>query len=153
MSPRSISWRRRYDPGMNLASVLLARAATDPGAAALRSETATLTYGELDDRSGNLAGDLRARLMPGARIGIVTGNVPLFVVAYVAALRAGMIAVPLDPTSPAAELSRSLGTVDAALVVASERHSRHRGLDGYDVVALGADGLVPGVETPTSHAI
>jgi long-chain acyl-CoA synthetase len=138
---------------MNLASVLLARAATDPDAVALRSETATVTYGELDDRSGILAGDLRAQLMPGDRVAIVTGNVPLFVVAYLASLRAGMIAVPLDPTAPAAELRRSLGTVEAAVVVVSETHARHRGLDGCDVIAFGADGVVPGVETPTSHAI
>jgi long-chain acyl-CoA synthetase len=144
---------RRYDPGMNLASVLLARAASDPSAVALLAETGTVTYGELDDRSVALAAELRDRLTPGSRVGIVTGNVPLFVVAYLASLRAGMITVPLDPTCPAAELSRSLATVEAALVVASERHGRHRGLDGYDVIALGGDGAVPGVAAPPSRAI
>src|SRR3954467_15722918 len=98
---------------MNLASVLLARAGTEPGAIALRAEAGTVTYGELDHRSGALAGTLGSRLAPGTRVGLVAGNVPAFVVGYLAALRSGMIAVPLDPTSPALELSRSLGTVGA----------------------------------------
>ena len=129
---------------MNLASVLLAHAAVEPDATALLSESGPITYGELDSRSALLAGELATRLEPGSRVGIVAPNGPAFVVAYLAALRAGMIASPLDPTSPAKELSRSLATVGAALVVASDAHARHRGLEGHDVVALDAGGAVTG---------
>ena len=127
---------------MNLASVLLARAGSEPDAAALLSESGTVSYGDLDDRSARLAGELSGRLAPGSRVGIVAANGTAFVVAYLASLRAGMIASPLDPTSPAAELSRNLATVGAALVVASEAHAGHRGLDGHDVVALDAGGAM-----------
>ena len=56
---------------MNLASVLLARASTEPGATALLSEGGPVTYGELDDRSARLAGVFLARLEPGSRVGVV----------------------------------------------------------------------------------
>src|SRR5437016_3400826 len=98
---------------MNLASVLLARVATDRDAIALRTDAGAITYSELDDRSGTLAGELHRRLTPGSRVGIVTGNVPLFVVSYLAVLRSGMVAVPLDPTAPPRELSRALTIVGA----------------------------------------
>ena len=93
---------------MNLASVLLARAGSDPSAVALYSDTGTVTYGELDERSGRLAREHLDRLDAGTRVGIVAGNGIAFVVAYLAALRAGTIAVPLDPTSPPAELEADM---------------------------------------------
>jgi long-chain acyl-CoA synthetase len=130
--------------GMNLASVLLARAEQEPTAVALRCESGTVSYGELDDRSAGLASVLSQRLEPATRIGLVAGNVPAFVVGYLAALRAGMIAVPLDPTAPALELGRALATVGAGLVVASEAYREHGGLEGHTVVALAADGTLPG---------
>jgi long-chain acyl-CoA synthetase len=144
---------RRYDPGMNLASVLLARAGSEPGAVALHTEMGTISYGELDQRSAALAGVLGQRTERATRIGLVAGNTPAFVVAYLAALRAGMIAVPLDPTGPARELGRNLTTVGAGLVVASETHRAHggfkgAGLEGTVVVVLAADGTFDGAAAP-----
>jgi long-chain acyl-CoA synthetase len=139
---------------MNLASVLLARARSEPEAVALVGEARSLTYGELDERSGSLAHARLARLAPGTRVGVVAGNGPAFVVAYLAALRAGMVAVPLDPTAPAAELGRNLATVGAGLVVASEVHHGHGGLEGHEVVVLSADGTVAGAPgEPATHPI
>jgi long-chain acyl-CoA synthetase len=131
---------------MNLASVLLARAGREPGAIALVAEAGSLTYGELDERSARLAAAHFGRLGPGVRVGLLAGNSPAFVVAYLATLRAGMVAVPLDPSAPAAELSRALSTVGAGLVVAADAYRDHPGLAGYDVVALRADGA--GIDTP-----
>jgi len=128
---------------MNLASVLLARASTEPGATALAAESGPVSYGDLDGRSARLAGVFLARLEPGSRVAVVAPNGPAFVVAYLASLRAGMIAVPLDPGAPALELTKALATVGAAIVVASEGNVPKRGLDGYDVVALAADGSLP----------
>ena len=129
---------------MNLASVLLARARSEPGAIALHTETGRVSYGDLDARSTQLAGVLLERLAPGRRVGVVAPNGAAFVVAYLASLRAGMIAVPLDPTNPALELSRALATVGAGLVVASEDNAAHRGLVDHDVVTLDSDGGIPG---------
>lgn len=137
---------------MNLASVLLARAGTEPDAISLRTETGPVTYGELDDRSARLATVLQERLAPGSRVGLVAGNGPAFVVAYLASLRAGMIAVPLDPTSPALAMSRALATVGADLVVASGDNLAHRGVEGRDVVALDPDGSVSGASGGGSTA-
>ena len=138
---------------MNLASVLLARAGSGPEAIALHADDGPVTYGELDARSGALAAAYLDGLEPGTRVGIVAGNGPAFVVAYLAALRAGMIAVPLDPAAPPAELSRNLSTVGAGLVVASEPHRKHGGLDGNTVVALPVDGSLPGIAPSAKHTI
>ncbi len=140
---------------MNLASVLLARVATDGDAIALRAEAgaSAVSYAELDDRSGVLAGALRERLTPGSRVAIVTGNVPLFVVAYLASLRAGMVAVPLDPTAPARELSRALTIVGAELVIVSETYGAHRGLDECETIAFDAAGIVAGLAAPATREI
>ena len=129
---------------MNLASVLLARARSAPDAVALLGESGSVSYGELDARSARLAGVLLDRLAPGTRVGVVAPNGAAFVVAYVAALRAGMIAAPLDPSSPAIDLSRSLATVGAGLVVASEGNAAHRGLVDHDVVVLDTEGNLAG---------
>jgi long-chain acyl-CoA synthetase len=127
---------------MNLASVLLARAGSEPHFVALRAEASTITYGDLDDRSARLGAVLAERAAPQARVGIVAGNGPAFVVGYLAALRAGLIAVPLDPTAPALELSRALATVRADLVVASQASGTHQGFERREVIVLADDGSV-----------
>jgi len=126
---------------MNLASVLLARAGTDPGTVALRRDGAIVTYGTLDERSAHLALTALGGIEPGTRVGLLAGNSVAFVVAYLAVLGAGLIAVPLDPSAPPDELRRALTTVDAKLVVASEANRTHAGLDGRDVIVLDADGV------------
>jgi long-chain acyl-CoA synthetase len=130
-------------PPMNLASVLLARAGTDPNATALLTEGGPVTYGELDDRSARLTGVFLARLEVGSRVGIAAPNGAAFVVAYLAALRAGMIAAPFDPNAPALELTKAFATVGATIVIAAEGNVPKRGLDDYDVVTLAADGSLP----------
>ena len=130
-------------PPMNLASVLLARAGTEPGATALHTDTGPVTYGELDDRSARLAGVFMARLEVGSRVGVVAPNGAGFVVAYLASLRAGMVAAPFDPGAPALELTKALATVGAAIVVAVDGSVPPRGLDGYDIVTLAVDGTPP----------
>ena len=153
MSPDSISWRAGTIPGMNLASVLLARASSDPSAVARYSDAGAVTYGELDERSGRLARAHLDGFDAGTRVGIVAGNGVAFVVAYLAALRSGKVAVPLDPTAPAAELRRSLATVGADVIVASASHSGHAALEGQNVIVLGTDGSVAGeADGPSDHS-
>jgi long-chain acyl-CoA synthetase len=130
---------------MNLAAVLLARAGAEPKAPALRTDDGRqgiVTYGDLDGRSARLATLALGGLEPGTRVALVAGNSVAFVVAYLAVLRAGLIAVPLDPSAPAGELGRALATVGAGLVLASEPHRAHPGLADRDVVALDAQGIV-----------
>jgi long-chain acyl-CoA synthetase len=101
---------------VNVASII------DPhpaDAVALISRGATTTYGELLDQVGHVRGGLTALgLEPGDRVGILCANNWYFVVSYLGALGAGLVAVPLNPTSPAKELEKELAAIGArALVV------------------------------------
>ncbi len=53
----------------------------------------------------------------GDRVALLLGNSPQFVVAYLATLGLGAVAVPLNPTSPAPELESELVTVGAKVVI------------------------------------
>jgi long-chain acyl-CoA synthetase len=102
--------------GVNLARLI------DPhpaGASALIDEDGTVTtYGQLR----RLVAGERRRLAgegigPGDRVAIISPNEPAFVVAYLAILGVGAIAVPLNPTSPQPELVHQLDAVEAVAVL------------------------------------
>ncbi|HWL45316.1 MAG TPA: AMP-binding protein [Ilumatobacter sp.] len=100
---------------MNLAHLLDGH---DPAGIAVISRNRATTYGELTDQVARLRGGLvAAGIAPGERVAILCGNNRYFVVAYLAALGAGAVAVPLNPTSPGPELARELGVVTPAAVV------------------------------------
>ncbi len=87
---------------------------------ALVSGADTVTYGEL--RSAVAAG--RAHLAhlglePGERVALVSGNSIGFVIAYLAVLGRGLIAVPLNPQYTKTELREQLSAVQAAAVIGS----------------------------------
>ena len=64
-----------------------------------------ITYGELREQVERLAGGLAARgLTDGAPVALVLPNVPAFPIAFLAILRAGAVAVPLNPHFKEAEL-------------------------------------------------
>lgn len=100
---------------MNLAQIVEPHART---AVAFRFQGEDLTYGELRERCTAVRAGLASRgIGPGERVALLFGNTPEFAVAYLGVLGAGAVAVPLNPTSPAAELDRELRTVRAALVL------------------------------------
>jgi len=83
--------------GLNLASLLTESAERTPEAPAIRLGDLELSYGELDERSAQLATLLREKGMrPGDRIGVMLPNVPEFPVAYYGVLRAGGTVVPMN---------------------------------------------------------
>jgi long-chain acyl-CoA synthetase len=101
---------------MNLATVIEDHDADRP---ALHSRGEVITYGELRDRVAQARGALVARgIEPGDRVAVVSGNNWYFVVAYLATLGVGAVAVPLNPLSPAPELTRELAAVGARLALA-----------------------------------
>jgi long-chain acyl-CoA synthetase len=104
---------------MNLAGALLATAGHDPDRPALRIPTGAISYGDLARRAAALRLAIGQRASPGDRVAIAAGNEVSFVVAYLATLAAGAVAVALNPTAPAAELARDLGMVKPSLLVAS----------------------------------
>ena len=102
-------------PPVNLAEVL------DPHpdeAVALVTRGRPVTYAQLRREVGVLRGAFdQLGLQTDERIAIVGDNNLTFVVPYLAALGAGCVAVPLNPTSPPAELQRQLEAADCAAVV------------------------------------
>nr|WP_030502877.1 AMP-binding protein [Micromonospora purpureochromogenes] len=100
------------------------RAATERGdRAALRWRERTLTWSELDDAVTATARALLADAPPATgpghppRVAVAFGNTPDFVVTYLAALRAGLVAVPVNPALTARELRHVLGDSGATVLV------------------------------------
>jgi long-chain acyl-CoA synthetase len=114
---------------VNLASFLLAAAGTTPDSPALRGPTA-MTYRELAECVARHARGLAGDVAPGDRVAILAGNDDAFVVAYLAILTVGGVAVPLNPAAPDAELARGLAAVEPVLVLCGP------GFDGRDLAGF-----------------
>ena len=100
---------------MNLATIIDGHPAEQP---ALYSRGRVTTYGELRGQVARLRGALTARgVQPGDRVAVIAGNDWYFVVAYLAVLGVGAIAVPLNPQSPPAEIERELGLAEVSLAL------------------------------------
>jgi long-chain acyl-CoA synthetase len=101
-------------------SDLVSRAAAARGErAALVAGSRSMTWSEVEETVSRLAGGLRGLgLVPGDRVGIVLGNCVEFPLAWWAALRAGLVAVPLNPYSARPELAHALGGCGVRLVLA-----------------------------------
>jgi long-chain acyl-CoA synthetase len=86
---------------------------------ALISRGKQTTYGELRRQVASLRGALvRGGIAPGDRVAIACANNRGFVVTYLATLGVGAVVVPVNPSSPAAELQRELEVVRAKGLVA-----------------------------------
>ncbi|HET8717935.1 MAG TPA: AMP-binding protein [Nocardioidaceae bacterium] len=101
---------------------LLARAAQErPDAAALVEPASgrRTTWRQLDDEVGAVAqGFARLGLVAGHRVLICVGNRAEFVTSYLGALRARLVAVPVNPRSATGELVRMVADSGARLVIA-----------------------------------
>jgi malonyl-CoA/methylmalonyl-CoA synthetase len=116
-----------------------------PGRTALRFGERSLTYGELGAAAGALAG----RIGGAGRVAVWATPVMETGVAVVAALLAGVPAVPLNPKSGEKELGHILSDSAPALVLAApgdELPAALHGLERVDVDVRGAGAL------PEEHA-
>jgi long-chain acyl-CoA synthetase len=85
---------------------------------ALRHGDTTISYRDLAERAARFAGWLVTEgVRPGDRVAFAGINHPAFVVAYLGTLRAGAVAVPLNPQAPDAELDRDVAAVEATVVL------------------------------------
>jgi long-chain acyl-CoA synthetase len=92
-----------------------------PDSAALIAGETTLSWAALDARVDAAARRLLGLVSaPGDRVALVLGNTIEFAVAYFGILRAGLVAVPLNPGYTPDELSYALTDSGAAVVVAGE---------------------------------
>lgn len=100
---------------MNLATIIDGHPAEG---VALVSRGRSTDYGTLREQVAQLRGGFAdLGLEPGDRLAIVAGNNWYFVASYLAALGAGLVAVPLNPSNPAAALAHELREVGAVAVV------------------------------------
>ncbi|WP_241825219.1 AMP-binding protein [Micromonospora sp. CB01531] len=133
----------------NLADRLRRAAVAHGDRPALHWRDRTLTWSQLDAAVTATARALVGAARPAAgdehppRVAIAFGNTPDFVVAYLAALRAGLVAVPVNPGFTARELRYVLADSGAAvLVCAAEVRDR---VNPADLPALAAVYTAPPV--------
>ena len=100
--------------------LVAAAAGRRPDHPALIAAGASLTWRELDARVEAAARRLAMLTRPGDRVAMVLGNSVDFVVTYFGALRAGRVAVPLNPGYTADELAYAITDAQAAVVVAEQ---------------------------------
>ncbi|WP_307869023.1 AMP-binding protein [Micromonospora sp. C95] len=113
--------------GPNLADRLRRAAQLHAGKPALHWRQRTITWSELDEAVSGAARALAAAVpvadasRPGARVAVALPNVPDFVVSLLGALRAGLIAVPVNPGLTARELRHVLADSGASVLIGTER--------------------------------
>jgi long-chain acyl-CoA synthetase len=108
-----------------LAGYVRNAAQQQPHRPALRHRDATITWAELDAYVESVASGLRGLDAPEsnrhpARVAIALPNVPEFAVALFATLRAGLVAVPVNPGYTARELKHVLADSGAAVLIATD---------------------------------
>jgi long-chain acyl-CoA synthetase len=101
-----------------------------------------VTWAELDAEADRVASGFGAMgLVAGYRVVIALGNRAEFVSAYLGALRAGLVAVPVNPRAATGELVRLLADCGARVVVAdlTTITSTRQAVAGLEDALVGAD--------------
>lgn len=116
---------RHAEPGFtNVADVVAEHAVRRPDVVALVQSgrpRRSLTWAELNAQVGATASGLAAQgLVAGQRVAIAGGNSIEWVVVYLAALRAGFVAVPVNPQSTPAELRRAMLDCGARVLLSDQ---------------------------------
>ena len=118
-----------------------------PEAPAIVGPWGTTTYGELDRRTGRLAAHLRALgVGPDVTVGVYMERRPEFVVACLAALRAGGAFLPLELAYPGSMIEEVLADAAPRVVVTSPEHEANLP-EGQEKLVLDGDwenGLIEG---------
>jgi long-chain acyl-CoA synthetase len=128
--------------GANLAALLGSAARAHPDGPALVDERRRLTWADLEQESARVAGGLSEMgVVAGNRVAVLLGNRTEFVTAYLGALRAGLVAVPLNPAATTGEIVRVLADCTARVVVceAATAHTARAAVTGLADALQGAD--------------
>ncbi len=134
------------DPRHNVADLVRDAARRDPAHCALIAESSTagaasLTWSEFDREIDAVAGGLAGLgFEPGERIALRFGNTLEFPIGYFATLRAGLVAVPVNPGYIARELGQILADSGARLLLTTRALPAPVGLDEFPMgVEVGYD--------------
>ncbi len=125
----------------SLHDLFAAQALARPGAVALVSDDALLTYGELDRRAERLAGRLAdLGVGPEDRVGIVLERSFELLVAILGVLKAGAAYVPIDPANPRERVLFQLADSKVKVLLSDRRlageFAAPLGLEGRPVLCL-----------------
>jgi long-chain acyl-CoA synthetase len=123
-------WLARYAEGQpadiepdhpSALAMFAATVAHSPDGVAIRYRDTALTHAELDERSGAFAAALAERgVARGDRVALYLQNVPEFVIAVLAAWKAGAIAVPVNPMLKEREVRTLLEDCEPVALVTLE---------------------------------
>lgn len=144
------------DTTKDLAALFVAQAKATPDAIALEDETRTLTYAELDQETETMADYIRLHHRVGrdSLVGILMNRSADYVIASLAALRAGGAFLVLELAYPSALLRDVIDDAKPAVVLTQTAHMEHIKSD-VPVIAVDepggyakANGLSNGTELP-----
>jgi long-chain acyl-CoA synthetase len=123
-------WLASYPPGVpatidpdaypSLHAMLLESCRRHAQLPAFDSFGTTMSFAEWERLSANLAGYLSSIAKPGDRLAIMLPNVLAYPVAFLAALRAGLTVVNVNPLYTPRELEHQLGDAGATAIVIME---------------------------------
>ncbi len=103
--------------------LLGARAAGQRDKPAFSDRRRTVSYGDLDVRTRRLAGNLASLgLAPGDRVALFLGNRVEAVEGNLAVVRAGAVAVPINPTASRAEAEYMIAHCGARIAIVDDEH-------------------------------
>ncbi|MEV7594560.1 AMP-binding protein [Streptomyces sp. NPDC089922] len=110
--------RQPVTPPPSVLHAFRAAAARAPGHTALAYFDGRISYAEADALSDSVAGHLAARgVRRGDRVAVMLQNTPQFVLAVLAAWKAGAVVVPLNPMYKSGEAGHALRDSGAAALV------------------------------------
>jgi len=131
-------------------AVLRARAEDAPDAVFLVCDDERLTYGDLRERSAEVAKRLLAAgAGHGTHVGMLLPNGAEFAVVALAVMRIGAVAVPLSTLSSAAELETLLDCSDTELLLAASEVRGRR----FDALIAEAVDPLPSARVPSLRGI
>ncbi|MEG3632754.1 AMP-binding protein [Micromonospora palythoicola] len=136
------------------------RVARDPDAVALVTGDSSISYRQLDERSGRLAAALRGRgIGPETVVAVAMPRSVDLVVALLGVVRAGAAYLPVDPGLPADQLRSQLDTSDAGMLLVDAAPADRLRADStvpvvmcHDLEAAATDGAEP-ARAPADGAV
>jgi len=125
---------------MNVGQVLSDTAARIPGKTAVQFKHEKLTYADLELMATRLANKLRVcGVIKGDRVAIVLPNSSQWVVSYLAVMKLGAVAVPLDFRFKEEELVPIFRDAQVRMIVTSSQHPSYRAFssaEGIEAVVV-----------------
>ncbi len=136
----------------NLADLVRDAALQTPDKAALIFQGETTTWGELDARVSAAARGLTGLgLQAGDRVAVHLGNTPDFPAVYFGALRAGLVALPINTGYTSDELRHVLSDSGAAVVVTGSTTAETvQAATAVPVVVVGTEAYTALLSDPTA---